>query len=110
MSRRCAICGKKSMVAVTRVKLRGQYNPTSKKRKYPNLQWVRLDDGMRIKACTKCIRTMTKVKKVRNKKPAIKKEITAPKTVEKKPTVKKKAASPKISKKKTVAKKQRAVA
>jgi len=62
MSRRCTVCGKKSMVAVTRQKLRGQYNPTGKKRKYPNLQWVRLEDGKRVKACAKCIKTMAKTK------------------------------------------------
>ena len=107
MSRRCAICGKKSMVAVTRVKLRGQYNPTSKKRKYPNLQWVRFDDGQRIKACAKCIKTMTKVKKVRNRKPTAENKAVSEKAVKTKPTVKKKATLPK---KKTAAKKQRAVA
>jgi len=68
MSRRCTICGKKSMVAVTRKKLRGKYNPTGKKIKYPNLQWVYLPSkvltkeglvsGKRVKACTRCIRTM----------------------------------------------------
>ena len=90
------------MVAVTRVKLRGQYNPTSKKRKYPNLQWVRFDDGSRLKACTKCIRTMTKVKKVRHRKPAVGKEM--PKKIAlTKPTTKKKTAP---TKKKTVAKKR----
>lgn len=93
------------MVAVTRVKLRGQYNPTGKKRKYPNLQWVRLDDGSRIKACTRCIKTMTKVKKVRNKKPAAGKtdnKKTPKKIAEMKPIAKKKTAS---VKKKTVAEK-----
>lgn len=62
MSRRCSVCGKKSMIAVTRKKLRGKYNPTGKKRKYPNLQWVRLANGKRIKACTKCIKAMNKTK------------------------------------------------
>jgi len=62
MSRRCTVCGKKPMVAVMRKKLRGQYNPTGKKRKYPNLQWVRLESGKRIKACAKCIKTMGKTK------------------------------------------------
>ena len=95
------------MVAVTRVKLRGQYNPTSKKRKCPNLQWVRFDDGQRIKACTKCIKTMTKVKKVRNRKPTAENKAVSEKAVKTKPTVKKKATLPK---KKTAAKKQRAVA
>ncbi|MEA2113622.1 MAG: L28 family ribosomal protein [Patescibacteria group bacterium] len=63
MSRRCALCGKKSMVAVVRKKLRGKYNPTAKKRKYPNLQWVNLDIGKRVKACAKCIKAMGKTKK-----------------------------------------------
>jgi len=62
MSRVCPLCGKKSMVAVVRKKLRGKYNPTSKKRKYPNLQWVRLLSGKRVKACTKCIKAMGKKK------------------------------------------------
>jgi len=62
MSRRCTICGKKSMVATIRKKLRGQYNPTGKKRKYPNLQWVCLENGKRVKACAKCIKTMNKTK------------------------------------------------
>jgi len=62
MSRVCPLCGKKSMVAVVRKKLRGKYNPTSKKRKYPNLQWVHLPNGKRIKACTKCIKALGKKK------------------------------------------------
>jgi len=62
MSKRCSICGKKSMMAVIRQKLRGKYNPTGKKRKYPNLQWATLANGKRVKACTKCIKTMGKAK------------------------------------------------
>ncbi len=69
MANVCPLCGKKSMVAVVRKKLRGKYNPTSKKRKYPNLQWVRLPvskaglpSGKRVKACTKCIKAMMKRK------------------------------------------------
>jgi ribosomal protein L28 len=58
MSRICAICGKKSIVIITRKKLRSKYNPTPKKRKYPNLQWVRLNNGKRVKACTKCIKKL----------------------------------------------------
>jgi len=50
------------MVAVTRKKLRGKYNPTAKKRKYPNLQWVRLANDKRVKACAKCIKAMGKTK------------------------------------------------
>ena len=62
MSRVCSVCGKKSIVTVTRKKLRSKYNPTTKKRKYPNLQWVKLANGKRVKACTKCIKTMNKKK------------------------------------------------
>ena len=61
----CAICGKKSAMGVTLVKLRGKYNPTSKVRKKPNLQWVRLthgkDAGKRVLACAKCIKRQAKV-------------------------------------------------
>lgn len=65
MEKVCSICGKKSGMAVTLVKLRGKYNPTSKVRKYPNLQWVKLmygkDAGKRILACAKCIKRMARV-------------------------------------------------
>ena len=51
------------MVAVVRKKLRGKYNPTAKKRKYPNLQWVHIEIGKRVKACAKCIKAMGKTNK-----------------------------------------------
>jgi len=60
MSRVCQICGKKSTLVQKRKKLRGKYNPTIKKRKYPNLQWVRLASGKRVKACAKCIKALSK--------------------------------------------------
>ena len=60
MSRRCSICGKKPTVIITRKKLRGNYNPTSRKKKYPNLQWAFLPNGQRVKACAKCVKTMQK--------------------------------------------------
>jgi ribosomal protein L28 len=44
------------------VKLRGKYNPTIKKRKKPNLQWVKLPSGERVLACTKCIKSVGKGK------------------------------------------------
>ena len=44
------------------VKLRGKYNPTGKTRKQPNLQWVKLPSGKRVKACTKCIKALSKRK------------------------------------------------
>jgi ribosomal protein L28 len=85
--RKCAICGKTYTKSITRKKLRGKYNPTSKKKKYPNLQWVRIPidirtsptaristssklkkstykkwAGKRILACTKCIKALSKLK------------------------------------------------
>ena len=64
MNKNCAICGKTSTLITPRNKLRGKYNPTDKKRKYPNLQWVLLTSGKtRIKACAKCIKAMAKTKK-----------------------------------------------
>ncbi|MBZ9572857.1 50S ribosomal protein L28 [Patescibacteria group bacterium] len=71
MSKICAICGKGSRVFGVRKKLRGKYNPTVKRRKYPNLQWVRVPIGItlkkykkfagkRILACTKCIKALGK--------------------------------------------------
>jgi hypothetical protein len=57
----CTICGKKSGMTVTIVKLRGKYNPTDKVRKYPNLQWMKLRDGKRVLACAKCIKRASKV-------------------------------------------------
>ena len=67
MARVCAICKKGGRVNVTRVLLRGNYNPTAKKRKNPNLQWVRppagktgLPIGKRVLACTNCIKSLHK--------------------------------------------------
>ncbi len=57
--RQCEICGKGSIVRGARKKLRGNYNPTPKKRKYPNLQSA-LINGKRVAACTQCIRTSAK--------------------------------------------------
>ena len=71
MAKVCTICGKKSMMVQKLKKLRGKYNPTIKKRKYPNLQWLRVPAdikkkayknfaGKRVLACTKCIKTLGK--------------------------------------------------
>jgi len=60
-SKICTVCGKKSSMGWTLVKLRGKYNPTQKVRKYPNLQWVRLLNGKRVLACTKCMKAIAKV-------------------------------------------------
>ena len=75
MSKKCTICGKGSMMVWRRIKLRGRYNPTIKRRQYPNLQWMKLPSlglkpregktllrGKRILACTKCIKAQGKRK------------------------------------------------
>jgi len=78
MARKCSLCGKKSKMVWRRVRLRaGKYNPTVKRRQYPNLQWVRLlsggqrdksllppslRSGERVLACTKCIKALGKRK------------------------------------------------
>ena len=63
MAKECSICGKKSAMERKLNKLRGKYNPSPKKRKYPNLQWVKLPNGKRVKACAKCIKATTKKSK-----------------------------------------------
>lgn len=73
MAKKCAICGKSSIMTWKRVKLRGKYNPTTKKRKYPNLQKVYIPlttekkkfksfKGKKVLACTKCIKALAKRK------------------------------------------------
>lgn len=56
----CTVCEKHSAMGITLVKLRGKYNPTSRVRKKPNLQWVRLPSGKRVLACTKCMKRIAK--------------------------------------------------
>jgi len=43
-----------------RVKLRGKYNPTIKKRKYPNLQKTTTPSGEKVLACTQCIKKLSR--------------------------------------------------
>jgi ribosomal protein L28 len=74
MSKQCAICQKGSVMVQRLKKLRGKYNPTGKKRKYPNLQWVTIPldakspknavpfRGKRVLACAKCIKALGKSK------------------------------------------------
>jgi ribosomal protein L28 len=73
MAKQCAICKKGSVMVWNRKKLRGRYNPTTKTRKYPNLQWLKVPDnidkpaykqfrGKRVLACAKCIKAMGKIK------------------------------------------------
>jgi len=61
MATKCPTCGKKPTMATTRVLLRGHYNPTSKTKRYVNLQWAKVG-GKRIKMCTDCIKTLHKTK------------------------------------------------
>jgi len=60
MEKVCTICGKKSSMGVTLVKLRGKFNPTARVRKRPNLQWTRVN-GRRVLACAKCIKRQAKI-------------------------------------------------
>ncbi|MFA5878409.1 MAG: hypothetical protein WC845_03520 [Candidatus Staskawiczbacteria bacterium] len=74
MAKTCTICDKTSTMVWKLKKLRGKYNPTVKRRKYPNLQWVLVPKdikspkmaiplkGKRVLACTKCIKAMAKTK------------------------------------------------
>ena len=58
MAKVCAICNKGSQVGGSysnRVRAT-QFNPTGKRRRYPNLQWARKMDGSRIKICTRCLK------------------------------------------------------
>jgi len=60
MANQCEICKKKSMMGRQYKKLMSKYNPTPKKRKYPNLQKITLSNGKKVLACTRCIKTLTK--------------------------------------------------
>ncbi len=72
--RKCALCEKTSMMGGERIKLRGKYNPTNWKRKYPNLQYAKVA-GQRTLVCTNCIKKIVKgpVKKAPAKKVPAKK-------------------------------------
>ena len=60
--KKCAICGKGSIMGGKRKLLRGHYNLTKTERKYPNLQWARLVSGKRVKACTSCSKNLYKAR------------------------------------------------
>ena len=59
MAVKCPRCHKGSRTVTRRVLLRGHYNPTTKGRKYPNLQWTQWE-GKRVRLCTDCIKTLAK--------------------------------------------------
>ncbi|OGZ24598.1 MAG: hypothetical protein A2896_00610 [Candidatus Nealsonbacteria bacterium RIFCSPLOWO2_01_FULL_43_32] len=60
MAKQCAVCGKRGRMVWKLRKLRGKFNRTIQKRKHPNLQWVTLASGKRVKACAKCIKRLGK--------------------------------------------------
>lgn len=60
--RQCAQCGKGSVIRGKRRLLRGHYNPVSRARKYPNLQWA-VVKGKRVKICVGCLKTLHKKQK-----------------------------------------------
>jgi len=63
---KCPLCGKKPVMANKRKLLRGNYNIVNRYKKYPNLQWARVDGlsagkaGKRVMICTSCIKTLSK--------------------------------------------------
>jgi ribosomal protein L28 len=60
MAQKCKICGKGSFLVVKRKKLRGKFNPTTKRKQKPNLHYFTLPSGKRILVCTKCKKLLTK--------------------------------------------------
>ncbi|MFH0890488.1 MAG: hypothetical protein V1856_00460 [Candidatus Liptonbacteria bacterium] len=67
--RQCSKCGKGSIIRGSRKLLRGHYNPTGTSRKYPNLQYAKMD-GSRKLVCVQCIKSMGKpARKIAPKKP-----------------------------------------
>lgn len=56
MARVCQVCGKGYLATFTR----SHSMRKTKTRLYPNLQWMRVEHGKRIKACTKCIKTRSR--------------------------------------------------
>ena len=82
MSQVCSICGKKPIIAGKRKLLIGHYNPMAKRWVYPNLQWLRLETGKRVKACVQCMRKANKkpIRQVKAKPAPQPKKVTAKKT------------------------------
>lgn len=62
MANVCALCGKRYQKATRRIKIRSKYNPTRPYRQKPNLQWLTLANGKRVKACASCIKSYLKKK------------------------------------------------
>ena len=58
MSKSCLICGKGSRVVgkYSNSVRATKFNPCGNRRVYPNIQWAKITNGPRIKACTRCIK------------------------------------------------------
>jgi ribosomal protein L28 len=57
MPRMCTVCGKTYSKTIKR----SHSMRSSIKRLSPNLQWARDSHGNRVKACTRCMKTASKV-------------------------------------------------
>lgn len=57
--KKCSNCGKGSRMGGARKLLRGHYNSVNRSRKYPNLQYGKLN-GKRALLCTDCLRAQNK--------------------------------------------------
>lgn len=68
--RQCTRCGKTSKMQGERKLLRAHYNPVNWSRKYPNLQYTKID-GKRVLVCTGCLRTLNKAPRKRVAKATI---------------------------------------
>jgi len=54
--RKCTVCGKGYSSTVKR----SHSMQATKYRLFPNLQWMKIENGQRVKACTKCIKTRSR--------------------------------------------------
>ncbi len=58
MKKECPLCKRTSLLAggySNRIRAT-KFNPTGTKRRQLNLQWARMEDGRRIRICTRCLK------------------------------------------------------
>jgi len=78
MARECTICGKTGMTVTRIKKLRGKYNPTTKRKQKVNLQKIKVPEdiqrkeyqpfaGKSVLMCSKCRKTIYKKPRIRRK-------------------------------------------
>ena len=70
MAKVCEVCGKRPQIGKKRKKLRGKYNPTTKVRRLPNLQKIKLPEQLakkfnlppnkKVSICSKCLKRLFK--------------------------------------------------